>query len=170
MKILFKIDAKDYEIKDPKNYRPAARAIIIVGNKIAMIHSLKYNYFKFPGGGIETNEKKTDALIRETKEESGLSIIKSSIKEFGFVKTLQKDKYNKEVFVQYNYYYLVEVEKEISKQKLDDYEEEESFTLEFIDPIYAIETNGKELNPNVDKVMIERETNILKLLKKKELI
>ena len=32
-----------------------------------MIHSLKYDYYKFPGGGIEDGESNEEALIRETR-------------------------------------------------------------------------------------------------------
>ena len=45
----------------------------------------KNNNYKFPGGGIEKNESNIDALIRETKEEAGLVVIKDSIKEYGYV-------------------------------------------------------------------------------------
>ena len=39
-----------------------------------MVHSKIYNYYKFPGGGIDDGETKIDALIRETKEDTGLTI------------------------------------------------------------------------------------------------
>ena len=85
MRLLFTIDTKDYDINGTKFIRPSSRAIIIKDNLVAMVHSIKYDYYKFPGGGIEANESKIEALIRETKEESGLMIIPSSIKEYGYV-------------------------------------------------------------------------------------
>ena len=52
------------------------RAIIISQNKIILIKRIKSNetYWVFPGGGVEPNEAKEEALIREIKEELGLDI------------------------------------------------------------------------------------------------
>ena len=72
MRLLFEIDLKNYDENGKAFRRPSARAIIIKDNKIYMVHSLVYDYYKFPGGGIESNESNIDALIRETKEEAGL--------------------------------------------------------------------------------------------------
>ena len=85
MKLLFEIDKKNYDNDGKAFIRPSARAIIIKDNKIYMVHSLLYDYYKFPGGGIEHDESNIDALIRETKEEAGLMVIKDSIKEYGYV-------------------------------------------------------------------------------------
>ena len=53
MRLLFEMDKKDYAGCTHIYVRNSARSIIIVGGKIAMVHSLKYDYYKFPGGGIE---------------------------------------------------------------------------------------------------------------------
>ena len=82
MRLLFEIDYKNYKENGIVGKRPSARAIIIKDNKIAMVYSKKYNYYKFPGGGIKSNEANEDALIREVKEEIGLEVIKDSIKEY----------------------------------------------------------------------------------------
>ena len=70
MKLLFEIDKKNYDNDGKAFIRPSARAIIIKDNKIYMVHSLVYDYYKFPGGGIEKQESNIDALIRETAEET----------------------------------------------------------------------------------------------------
>ena len=46
---------------------------------------MKYDFYEFPGGGIEKGESFNDALIRETKEDAGLIIKPKSIKKFGYV-------------------------------------------------------------------------------------
>ena len=163
MRLLFTIDTKDYDINGTKFIRPSSRAIIIKDNLVAMVHSIKYDYYKFPGGGIEANESKIEALIRETKEESGLIIIPSSIKEYGYVHRIQKSD-KADVFIQDNYYYLCEVEEEIVKQKLDDYESNEKFTLKYVNPIDVININKNKEHGPKDQNMINREAMVLELL------
>jgi 8-oxo-dGTP pyrophosphatase MutT (NUDIX family) len=165
MKLLFEMDKKNYD-KDGKAFvRPSARAIIIKDKKIYMVHSLVYDYYKFPGGGIENNESNIDALIRETKEEAGLIVIKDSIKEYGYVNRIKKAKdpsYSK--FIQENYYYLCDVKDTKIEQQLDDYEDYEKFTLELIDPKVVININRNKDHGPKDLDMIEREAKVLELL------
>lgn len=168
MELLFEIDAKDYNPNGETFIRPSCRSIIIKENKIFMVHSLKYDYYKLPGGGIEKGESKIDALIRETKEESGLVIKPETIKEFGMVHRIQKGKrFDCEVFIQDNYYYLCEVEDEISEQNLDTYEADEYFTLEYADYRVALEANKKPDHGPKDPIMIQREAMVLELLVQK---
>ena len=165
MKLLFEIDKKNYDNNGRAFIRPSARAIIIKDNKIYMVHSLLYDYYKFPGGGIEKDESSIDAVIRETKEEAGLIIIKDSIKEYGYVHRKHKSiDPNYEIFDQYNYYYLCDVENNILKQNLDDYEKEEKYTLELIDPKIAINVNRNNNHGSTDLGMLEREAKVLELL------
>ena len=84
MKLLCEFDYKDYDKCTRSFERNAVRAIIFKNNKIAMVKSDKEGYYKFPGGGMEKDESKIDTLIRETIEETGLSIIPESIKEYGY--------------------------------------------------------------------------------------
>ena len=165
MKLFFEIDKKDYDNNGKAFVRPSARAVIIKDNKIYMVHSLVYDYNKFPGGGIYNNESNIDALIRETKEEAGLVVIKDSIKEYGYVHRVQKAKdpgYSK--FIQENFYYICDVENKIFKQELDDYENFEKFTLELVDPKVAIDINRNKEHGPKDLYMIEREAKVLELL------
>ena len=56
MRLLFEMDKRDYDNCTHRFVRNSARSIIIREKKIAMIHSLKYDYYKFPGGGMEGEE------------------------------------------------------------------------------------------------------------------
>jgi 8-oxo-dGTP pyrophosphatase MutT (NUDIX family) len=165
MKLLFEIDKKNYDNDGKAFIRPSARAIIIKDNKIYMVHSLVYDYYKFPGGGIEKDESNIDALIRETAEEAGLVVIKDSIKEYGYVHRIQKAKdpgYS--MFIQDNFYYLCDVEERKINQNLDDYEDFEKFTLELVDPKIAINANRNSNHGPKNLDMIEREAKVLELL------
>ena len=165
MRLLFEMDKKDYGKCTHTFVRNSARSIIIVNNKIAMIHSLKYDYYKFPGGGIESGENPIDAMIRETREESGLVVKTETIKEYGYVHRIQKSDLDEtECFVQDNYYYLCDAEECVVAQNLDEYEFTESYTLEFVDPKTAIRKNRNVTQTPYNQAMFEREAKVLELL------
>lgn len=163
MRMLFEIDTKDYDMNGTICNRPSARGVIINNGKLAMIHSLKYDYYKFPGGGIEKNEDKKTALIREVLEETGLVVIPETIKEFGMVHRIQKGDYE-DVFIQDNYYYFCDVEEKVRVQKLDDYEKDEKFTLEYVTARQVLCTNKACDCAEADKIMIKRENRIIDIL------
>lgn len=165
MRLLFEIDTKDYNPNGTAIVRNSARCIAVKDGKVAMVHSVKYNYYKFPGGGIEENESKEETVIRETLEETGLRVIPQSVKEFGYVHRIQRDDISKaDCFIQDNYYYLCDVENCVETQNLDDYESDENFTLEYIEPSRAIQINRTADHGLADLVMIERESRVLEIL------
>lgn len=56
--------------------RKAARAIIIEGDKMLVMHRSKYgsNYFTLVGGGMQDSETIEQTLVREVMEETGLKV------------------------------------------------------------------------------------------------
>ncbi|MBP5726644.1 MAG: NUDIX domain-containing protein [Clostridia bacterium] len=165
MRLLFEMDLRDYADCTHSFIRNSARSIVIRDGKVAMIHSLKYDYYKFPGGGIESGENPVDAMIRETREEAGLTVIPDSVKEYGLVHRIQKsDSDPTECFIQDNYYYLCDVRDEQVSQDLDDYEAKEDYRLEFVDPQTAICKNRAASNTPYNRMMFEREARVLELL------
>ena len=165
MRLLFEMDQKDYAHCTHRFVRNSARSIIIRDGKIAMSHSLRYDYYKFPGGGIENGEDPIAAMIRETREEAGLVVKPETVREYGYVHRIQRsDKYADECFVQDNYYYLCEVEPEAVRQDLDIYEAQEAYTLEFVAPLMAIQKNRSIGASPYNPMMFEREARVLELL------
>lgn len=166
MKRLFTIDLHDYNPSWPHSTRPSARAIIFRDGKLALIHNGKFDYYMFPGGGIESGESHEGALIREVKEESGLVVIRESIKEYGSALRLNKSrKYENTVFEQENYYYLCEVQDKIEAPEFDLHEIEEQYSLMFVTLEEAIRKNRQDDHGEEnDGVWIERETRVMELL------
>ena len=167
MRKLFEIDFKDYDPNGTKCFRPSMRAIIVRDGRLAMIHSLKFDYYKFPGGGAEEGESPIETLVREVREEAGLNVIPETVKEFGYVYRIQKGRIE-DMFIQNNYYYLCDVEEKSTSTDLDDYEAEEGFTLEFVTADEAIQVNSTHFHGELNDhwaAMLQRETRVLGILK-----
>lgn len=165
MKLLFEMDKKDYNQCTHTFSRNSARSIIISDGKVAMIHSLKYDYYKFPGGGVENGEDPIEAMIRGTREEAGLIVIPASVKEYGYVHRIQRsDKDATECFVQDNFYYLCQTMDKLVPQQLDDYEARESYRLEYVEPLVAINKNRNVKDSPYNQLMFEREARVLEIL------
>ena len=83
MRHILTIDRKDYDPNGTREVRPSVRGIILREGKVLMVHSLKYDYYKFPGGGREEGETPIDTVVREVAEEAGLTVIADTVREFG---------------------------------------------------------------------------------------
>jgi len=169
MRELFVLDKKNYDPNGSVGRRPSVRGIIVRDGKVAMMHSKKYNYYKLPGGGIEPGETLEDTLVREVREESGLIVKPETIREFGYVRRIEKGR-KEDIFVQDNYYFLCEAETTPVEQNLDDYEAEEQFTLEFVFVEHATNTNETANHFEKEEIptfhgMLERENRVLALVR-----
>ncbi len=171
MRLLFEMDKKDYGGCTQTFQRDSARSIIIRDGKIVMIHSRKYDYYKFPGGGIENGETPVEAMIRETREEAGLTVLPETVKEYGYVHRIQKSDHSPaECFVQDNYYYLCDAAGGLAAQNLDEYEKQEACQPEYIEPALAIAKNRGVKESPYNPMMFEREARVLEMLLSEGLI
>ena len=150
-RILFVVDYRNYKENGTIGKRPSSRGIIIKDNKLGMVYSRKYDYYKFPGGGIDNGETNEEALVREVKEEVGLEVIKSSIKEYGLAIRKEMGKIE-DIFVQENYYYFCEVTDNIFDQKLE---------LFFTDFIEILRKNPEYAKKKLVFILTRETNNIL---------
>ncbi len=166
MKRLFTIDLKDYDPSWPHSTRPSVRGIIFRDGKLALVHNGKFDYYMFPGGGIENGESHEETLIREVKEESGLVVIPESIKEYGSALRVSASRSRKNtIFEQENFYYLCEAQEEIATPEYDVHEVEELYSLVFVTLEEAIRKNRFDDHGEENGgVWIERETRVIELL------
>ena len=163
----FLIDKKNYDNVEYRNERVAARGIAFKDGKLILIKSDKYGEYKFPGGGVNANEKLTDAAIREFKEETGLDIIDISDEPIIRFREIRKSNLYEEIFDHTSYYYRVTVNDIVGETNLDDYEKEYGYKLVYVTIDDAINNNEYVLY-NKDTSMcpwVERELMVFKKLK-----
>jgi ADP-ribose pyrophosphatase YjhB (NUDIX family) len=146
------------------NERVAVRAVIFHKDSILMVRTKKGDY-KFPGGGVKQEETKEEALIREVAEETGYVNIKVG-KILGVVTQQHVDDFNEnQYFKMKSLYFLCELEDWMQVgQKLDDYEAEQEFTVEFVSLQKAIDTNQSLLHKKDRNTWVDRETKVLEKL------
>lgn len=90
MKILATFDAKDYQDTKEVYEKYSVRGIIMREGRLAMQCSRNGEY-KIPGGGIESEESRIQALVREIREETGLYVIEEDIVELGEIIEMRRD-------------------------------------------------------------------------------
>ncbi len=168
MKVLSVLDSHDYDVNLPVFKRTAVRAIIIKSGRLMLIKSDKYGEYKFAGGGMEKGETFIDTLIRETREETGLVVIPSSIKEYGIVREIRLGSNGDSIFDHSSYYYTCDARDDvITETKLDDYEAEYGYKLYCVDIDDAIKNNENlKTSPlKMHTMWLERELFVFKCLK-----
>lgn len=158
------IDKRNYDRNWKKFTRIAARGIIKEDGKLALIRSGKYGDYKFPGGGMEEGESMEDTLIREVLEETGLKVIHKSIRYFGKIKEIKRDKEQSRIFEQISYYFYCDVYEEMGEPNLT--EEEEKYEYELIWEVLeeAIENNTR-INHSEYTPWVFRDTLVMDKLK-----
>lgn len=161
-------------IKDPKikiTTRLAVRAIVIKDNKLLMVHTNKGDY-KLPGGGVKRIETHEAALRREVTEETGY-IVNRVKEEVGRIIQRNPNQFDTNgIFQMTSYYYLCDVKKNITRQHLDRYEQEQEFSPVWMELDEVIAKNeailtqkGTQINP-----WVYRETLALRRIKEAHLI
>jgi ADP-ribose pyrophosphatase YjhB (NUDIX family) len=158
------IDKRNYDRNWKKFTRVAVRGIIEDSGRLAFIRSGKYGDYKFPGGGMEEGESMEDTLIREVLEETGLKVISESIRYFGKIKEVKRDKEQSRIFEQISYYFYCDVYEEMGEQSLT--EDEEKYKYELIWEVLeeAIENNTR-INHSEHTPWVFRDTLVMDRLK-----
>ena len=168
MRVIENFDSDNYEMCISVFHREAVRAIITKDHKFALIKGDTFGEYKFPGGGKEEGESNIETLIRETLEETGLTINPASIKPYGMALEKRRSVLNPDdLFQMESYYYLCDVYDHIQEPKLDDYELLYGYKLQFTDLDEAILANEKAAeNHQLEAPWINRELAVFKDIKK----
>jgi 8-oxo-dGTP diphosphatase len=157
-----KDSSTDISQRDNYRTRTAVRAVLLdKPGRVALMHSLRYGYYKLPGGGVDADEQLSTALQRELKEETGCTA--EVTKELGKVIEWR----DSSRFMQVSYAYHVTLLGEPGEPSLTDREIDEGFVLEWAENLnQAIEKVEAGLHyPAINIVSIsQRDVAILKSL------
>ena len=122
------------------------------------------NVSALPGVFVGIKETLDDAVKRGIKEETGLTVIPSSVKEFGYVHRIQKGE-REAMFVQDNYYYFCDVEELRENVEFTADEIREDFVPMFMPIEEAIKINREFPHTNeMYDAMIERERRVMEMI------
>lgn len=168
MPVLAVYEDCNYDPSWTRHVRHAVRSVICRDNTVAMVKSTTKGFYQFPGGGIDPGETHEQALIRETMEEVGLTVIPHTIRPLGIVKEVRSSQFAPQtIFDQTSYYYFADVEDEVHKQVLEDYEKDLGYKLEWVDMKKARNFNLHLCRThNYRSKFVLREAEILGLLLK----
>jgi ADP-ribose pyrophosphatase YjhB (NUDIX family) len=126
------LDGKEYEIPASElKWRPSAYGTVIKDSRILL--SKQMDGCDLPGGGINKGESPEEAVIRETKEETGIDVANPRFVKF--VNTSYKATHaGKEYFQSLMFYYKCDfMSSELSMDGFDEYEKEYADMPEWID-------------------------------------
>ncbi len=151
-------------------HRHAVRAVILRGQELLMIYSANVGDYKFPGGGVDEGETHTQALIREVKEECGMSLLSVGSEICRVVEYDLPMEQDYDAFKMTSYYYLCEVQDGFGPQKLDDYEANLGFIPAWINLDRATACNQVLLSVPHPPRWLDREVLVLDYLGKSFLI
>jgi len=147
--------------KQSYHIRHASRTVIIdQDNKTPLIHTK--NWFKIPGGGIDSGENIEEAAIREAQEESGCQI--EIIDDLGLI-IEYRDSWKQ---VQLSFCFLAKVLGDKGETEFTQNEKEQGFVLKWHDLDEAISLLESVKNPNqqMHANASERELTFMKVAKK----
>lgn len=168
MDILVTFDRKDYQPDWPLFDRTAGRSVIRRGDLYAMTYSSAQGYYKFPGGGMNPGETPVEAMIRETKEETGLIVISDSVRPLGIVKEKRKGLKEPEIFSHTSYFYFADAEEQAGETQPEGYEIEENIELRWV----TLEEALRETEPRLEHMrgdFLRRETFVMRYILENDL-
>ncbi len=166
MMIDMEIIDKKIDLNHKATYRDVVRGIVISGNKILVVYPKDELIYGTPGGGIETNESKEEALKREMLEEVGATQLEI-IAYLGKITSYRK-KFDEDLnFIPTHHLYLVDI-KSWGNQSLIAYEIALGLSYNFMDIDEVIETNEQALLKREQKYLdfYTNQTVLFKTIKK----
>ncbi len=143
LKLDFTVTDTLIDSEQPVVTRHVVRGIVIKDDKLLVVYPKNEPIYGTPGGGIEDDESKEQALKRELLEEVGAKEIKI-IEYLGTMNSYRVDYHKPHTFNPIHHYYLVEV-LEFGTPELIEYEQELELQNGFINIDSLIKQNQQAI-------------------------
>lgn len=149
------ITGKTYEVEVSQlSWRPAAYGIVFKNDSVLLSPQFDEDMYDLPGGGLDRGELPEDCLIREVKEETGISVSKPQLiacESDYFTFRRQKVMYYQTIGL----YYLCELTGgKLSTDGFDEFEKNYARLAEWV-PIKQLShikiANSKDFRPHILK-------------------
>lgn len=166
MRKLFILDFKNYANNLPEIRKISCRGIIVKDKKLLLVKT-PYGEYKFPGGQRNKFENDFDTLSREILNQTGFSIVSSSVREFGEMEEKRKALHENMIWHQIHRFYFCDIN-EIEGDDIVVGEKETTYYWVTLDD--AILNNQKVQKREGLNVRNQLELMILNELKKAKII
>lgn len=168
MRRLFTLDEQNYDSCRNVTNRCTVRAVIIRDGRLAMQKSTSGHY-KLPGGGPEENETLIDALDREVHEETGLRLVRESVRPLGEVLEMRADLFNKlNKFVRLSYFYLCDAKECGDEPQLTASEKRNGFRFVWATPEEILEDYEEDPQSVRDMRFVQMLPELLKEIEEEQ--
>lgn len=142
MKILATFDAKDYQDTEGIYEKYSVRGIILRDGKLAMQCGRDGEY-KLPGGGPEAGEDYLQALVREVREETGLHVLRETVRELGEIVEIRRDLFEpQKKYICHSLFYYCRVAAGQEELKLTPSEAAKGYRMKWAAPAEIYEKNS----------------------------
>lgn len=140
--------------------RITARAVVLRGDRLLLVHSRVNGDLMFPGGGIEAGECHERALARELREECGAELLRvgALLGETREYRAAREPDYD--AYCIHSYYYLCQLGEDWSEPRPQPYEVRLGFSPGWFALEEALQTNKTQLAGPCPQWTV-RETRVL---------
>ena len=164
MERLLFLDGGNYTDDMPEIVRTAVRGIIFVDGKLLLIEENK-NEVKLPGGGQEEGESDLETLMREVREETGCTVIRETVRPFGYIEEKRKSFREDKIWHQFSRLYFCDVTDERSDTEYSENEKKRGMRFRMYTLDEAIARNRAMLDRIGRLAWNQREYRTLLLIK-----
>ena len=144
--------------------RVTVKAVIWEGGRLLLLHTPRWEGYKFAGGGVEAGESHAEALARELREELGAELLDLGPPVLTVCELSLAEEAGAEVFRMDSMYYGCQVKLGQYSPALESYEAELDLKPCWVTPAQAAQANAAALAQPGSPRWLWREIEVLRAL------